>query len=63
MRAVDKADQLVTIWAGDLVKWWKQCFGYLIECSLLNAYVLEARFSLNSILKGGIRRGTIFPFV
>jgi len=42
MRGVDRGDQLVGYYKiGRSWKWWKQCFLYLIECSLLNAYILD----------------------
>jgi len=43
MRGVDRGDQLVGYYniGRRSRKWWKQCFSYLIECSLLNAYVLD----------------------
>ena len=44
MRGVDRGDQLVTYYnlSRRSKKWWKRCFAYLVECSLLNAYVLDA---------------------
>jgi len=43
MRGVDRGDQMVGYYniARRSRKWWKQCFSYLVECSLLNAYVLD----------------------
>ena len=43
MRGVDRGDQLVGYynigWRSK--KWWKKVFSYIIECALLNAYLLE----------------------
>ena len=43
MRGVDRGDQLVTYYnlSRRSKKWWKQCFSHLVECSLLNSYVLD----------------------
>ena len=43
MRGVDRGDQLVGYYniGRRSRKWWKRCFSYLVECSLLNAYVLD----------------------
>ena len=43
MRGVDRGDQLVGFYnvGRRSRKWWKRCFSYLLECSLLNAYVLH----------------------
>ena len=43
MRGVDRGDQLVTYYnlSRRSKKWWKRCFAHLVECSLLNAYVLD----------------------
>ena len=44
MRGVDRGDQLVGFYnvGRRSRKWWKRCFSYLLECSLLNAYVLHS---------------------
>ena len=44
MKGVYWADQLVTycnLLSRRSKKWWKRCFAHLVECSLLNAYVLD----------------------
>ena len=43
MRGVDRGDQLISCYnmGRRSKKWWKRVFLYLIECSLLNAYILE----------------------
>ena len=44
MRRVDRADQLEGYYNSGRrsVKWWKRVFTYIIEVSILNAYVLDA---------------------
>jgi len=43
MRDVDRGDQLIGCYnmGRRSKKWWKRAFSYPIECSLLNAYILE----------------------
>jgi hypothetical protein len=43
MRGVDRGDQLIGYYnvGRRSVKWWKRVFSYLIETSILNAYVLD----------------------
>lgn len=43
MRGVDRGDQLIGFYnvGRRSKKWWKRIFAYIIECSLLNAYILE----------------------
>ena len=43
IRGVDRGDQLVGYYNIDRrsKKWWKKVFSYMIECALLNAYLLE----------------------
>ena len=43
MRGVDRGDQLVSYYniGQRSKKWWKKVFSYVIECALLNAYLLE----------------------
>jgi len=43
MRGVDRGDQLIGCYniGRRSKKWWKKIFSYIIECSLLNAYILE----------------------
>ena len=43
MRGVNKGDQLVGYYniGQRSKKWWKKVFSYVIECALLNAYLLE----------------------
>ena len=43
MRGVDRGDQLVGYYniGRRSKKWWKKVFSYMIECALLNAYLLE----------------------
>ena len=43
MRGVDRGDKLIgfcNVGRG-LKKWWKRVFSHMIECSILNAYILE----------------------
>ena len=44
MRGVDRGDQLIGNYnvGRRSTKWWKRCFSHLIECSLLNAYILDS---------------------
>ena len=44
MRGVDRGDQLEGYYSsGRLsVKWWKRVFTYIIEASILNAYIIDA---------------------
>ena len=44
MRGVDRGDQLVALYSSGRKsrKAWKRIFYYLLECSILNAYVLES---------------------
>ena len=46
MQGVDKGDQLVGYYniGQRSKKWWKKVFSYVIECALLNAYLLEKDF-------------------
>ena len=45
MWGVDRGDQLIGCYnIGRSKKWWKKVFSYIIECSLLNAYIL-ARYA------------------
>ena len=43
MRGVNRGDQLVTYYnlSRRSKNWWKRRFAHLVECSLLNAYVLD----------------------
>ena len=43
MRGVDRGDQLIGCYnvGRRSKKWWKRVFAHLIECALLNAYILE----------------------
>ena len=43
MRGVDRGDQLIGCYniGRRSKKWWKIIFSYIIECSLVNAYILE----------------------
>ena len=43
MRGVDRGDQLIGYYniGRRSKKWWKKVFSYIIECALLNAYLLE----------------------
>jgi len=43
LRGVDRGDQLIGYYniGRRSAKWWKRCFLHVIECSLLNAYVLD----------------------
>ena len=45
IRGVDRGDQLIGYYniGRRSVKWWKRCFAHLIECTLLNAYVLNGQ--------------------
>ena len=51
MRGVDRGDQLIVCYniGQRSKKWWKKIITYIIECSLVNAYILEryAEPSLN----------------
>ena len=42
MKGVDRGDQMIGYYnvGRRSRKWWKRCFAYLLECSLLNAYIL-----------------------
>ena len=44
MRGVDRGDQLIGYYnvGRRSTKWWKRCFSHLIECSLLNAHILDS---------------------
>jgi len=43
MQGVDRGDQMVGYYSirRRSKKWWKKVFSYLLECALLNAYLLE----------------------
>lgn len=43
MRGVDRGDQLIGFYniGRRSKKWWKRIFAYIVECSLLNTYILE----------------------
>ena len=43
MRGVDRGDQMIGYYniGRRSRKWWKRCFAHLIECSLLNAFILN----------------------
>ena len=43
MRGVDRGDQLIGYYniGRRSKKWWKKVFSYIIECALMNAYLLE----------------------
>jgi len=45
MRGVDRGDQLIGYYniGRRSVKWLKQCFAHLVECTLLNAYILHGQ--------------------
>ena len=44
MRGVDRGDQMICLYnlGRRSKKWWKRLFSYIIECSILNAYVLQS---------------------
>ena len=44
MRGVDRGDQLIGYYnvGRRSTKCWKKCFSHLIECSLLNAHILDS---------------------
>ena len=43
MRGVDRGDQMISLYnlGRRSKKWWKRVFYYIIECAILNAYLLE----------------------
>ena len=56
MRGVDRGDQRISCYniGRKSKKWWKRVFSYLIECVLLNAFILERH--ANPSLYDGTRR-------
>ena len=59
MRGVDRGDQLIGFYniGRRSTKWWKLIFAYIIECSLLNAYILEKDAkTLEHVLRGHKKR-------
>ena len=44
MRGVDRGDQMQTYYnvRRRSKKWWKRIFFYFLECSILNAYILDS---------------------
>ena len=66
MRGVDRGDQLIGCYnlGRRSKKWWKRVFSYIIECSLLNAYILEryAQPSLHDPSLRGRRRQDFLHF-
>ena len=56
MRGVDRGDQLIGCYniGRRSKKWWKRVFAHLIECALLNAYILE-RYANPSLYNGSSR--------
>ena len=43
MRGVDRGDQMIGLYnLGRSRKWWKLLFSHIIECSILNTYVIES---------------------
>ena len=41
---VDQGDQMIGYYniGRRSMKWWKRCFAYLVECALLNAFILNS---------------------
>lgn len=44
MQGVDRADQMIGCYniGQRSQKWWMRVFSYIIECAVLNAYILES---------------------
>ena len=58
MRGVDRGDQMVALYGSGRksVKAWKRIFFYLLECSMLNCYIIEGHFNERHHLKGRRKR-------
>ena len=59
MRGVDRGDQLIGCYniGRRSKKWWKRVFAHIIECAILNAYVLESHTKpLEHALRGRSKR-------
>ena len=59
MQGVDRGDQLIGYYkiGRQSKKWWKCAFAHIIECAMLNAYVLEGHAKpLEHVLWGQSKR-------
>ena len=58
MRGVDKGDQLVALYSAGRKssKAWRRIFFYLLECCILNSYILEGHFNARHKDKGRKKR-------
>ena len=55
MRGVDRSDQLIGLYniGRRSKKWWKRVFSHVLECAILNAYVLDSHIHpLEHALRG-----------
>ena len=59
MRGVDRSDQMIGFYniGRRSKKWWKRAFSHIIECAILNAYVLDSHVHpLEHALRGRKKR-------
>ena len=59
MRGVDRYDQLIGLYniGRRSKKWWKRVFSHILECAILNAYVLDSHIHpLEHALRGRKKR-------
>ncbi len=64
MRGVDRGDQLQTYYnvGRRSTKWWKRIFFYIVECAILNGYVLDSHFHNAEHNKKGRQKRNILQF-
>ena len=59
MRGIDRSDQLICLYnvGRRSKKWWKRVFSHILECAILNAYVLDSHIHpLEHALRGRCKR-------
>lgn len=64
MRGVDVGDQMTGYYniGRRSKKWWKRVFSYLVECSILNSYVLDSHVHASDHLARGHRKRDFLAF-
>jgi hypothetical protein len=58
MRGVDRGDQMIALYNSrrKSVKAWKSMLWYMLECAILNAFIIEGHFDQRHHLQPGTRR-------
>ena len=64
MRGVDRADQLQVYYniGRRSTKWWKRVFFYIVECAILNSYILDRHIHSAEHARKGRRKRDVLQF-